>query len=304
MNGLSLTTFHGSRYSQENLPRLIARHTVSRFKFGSKAVTFDPPVEFVVWEVSNRYSSGFKADSEDVRLCRGWCAVEVGPHNLSKTPSAAKMAFERWLLSREHGRDTEGCISETLSTGADEKGEKRISESLKLKIPEWHYDYVLHERVQLMVWGDLPDMIVAEPSKLHIYEIKSDLDSVSRLKRQIISYLGSAHSLTIVCGSKMLPKVEKHLLKLDEDPEMPCKMEEVGLAVWDGEVRLLRKATVIQPHRSAFLLSLRRSDISALGLVKRYGLRGGKWAMLEQLCEQISDEEANRIVCRRIREFK
>ncbi len=56
--------------------------------------------------------------------------------------------------------------------------------------------------------GSVADMLVTN-GDIHIYEIKSKADSLSRIKKQIESYKKHAHRVTIVADSKFIQKLKE-----------------------------------------------------------------------------------------------
>ena len=90
---------------------------------------------------------------------------------------------------------------------------KELSEADKIKI--FLYKKIFRELKQnyiavpeLSLSSAVADMVVVN-GDIHIYEIKSKNDSLSRLEKQLERYRNCAHKVTIVCDEKFIPSLLK-----------------------------------------------------------------------------------------------
>ncbi len=79
---------------------------------------------------------------------------------------------------------------------------------------------------ELSLFSAVADMVVVN-GDIHIYEIKSKNDSLTRLKKQLERYKKCAHKVTVVAD-------EKFISKLLKSPDM----ENVGIISVDSQMRL------------------------------------------------------------------
>ena len=88
-----------------------------------------------------------------------------------------------------------------------------MTEADKIKIvllkkidKEMHTGYIAVPEISLP--GSVADLLVTN-GDIHIYEIKSKSDSLSRLKKQIESYKKHAHRVTVVADTKFIKKLKE-----------------------------------------------------------------------------------------------
>ena len=62
---------------------------------------------------------------------------------------------------------------------------------------------------ELSLFSAVADMVVVN-GDIHIYEIKSKVDSLSRLKAQLLRYKNCADKVTVVADEKFVPKLLEH----------------------------------------------------------------------------------------------
>ncbi|HSW65401.1 MAG TPA: hypothetical protein VLH56_19140 [Dissulfurispiraceae bacterium] len=151
------------------------------------------------------------------------------------------------------------------------------------------------------------DLLVVQPGRLHGYETKSNGDSVTRIPKQVINYLGQCHSLTFIAEHKIAGRVEKCLRRIengwDEGKSYPIHhggypADQIGLIVATAkgtgyEFEVVRRATEIMPENEAFLLSAYGPDLRAHRIVKALKLQNrGKIDQIKAIAAEISQEEA------------
>ena len=172
-------------------------------------------------------------------------------------------------------------------------------------IPERHADCRVAAEKALGQWSKcFADVLVMEPDQLHVYEIKSERDSPSRLKKQLYEYVTYAHAVTLVIGEKLLKRIERALPKACDHAE--CKVEEVGLVVakrvnWWIELETLRPATPWGYTGAMMLMSLHQTELRAHPLCRAAKLNR-KYACVEYLDKVLTPDQASRFLCETMRE--
>ena len=61
-------------------------------------------------------------------------------------------------------------------------------------------------REEMPIWRSIADVLTISDTEIHAYEIKSDVDSLTRLPRQMESYRQTCDRVTLVVGGRHLDK--------------------------------------------------------------------------------------------------
>jgi hypothetical protein len=120
---------------------------------------------------------------------------------------------------------------------------------------------------------------------LHAYEIKSDLDKVSRLKEQLHDYRRTFEYVSVVTTTKMLPEIRKQL-----------GPNEGILLITDNSVKIIRKA---RPNKKILKKNV-LSIFSKTTLAKLMGVSVNKMPLrrLFELAEKTIALEALKVAAR------
>lgn len=151
---------------------------------------------------------------------------------------------------------------------------------------------------ELPVGGSIADFVVIN-GKGVVYEIKTDLDNLSRLDRQIADYYSVFDHVSIVCGSKSLPVVMNRyegspvgVVELTRQQRLSTKKEALSfrnaldvrcmfqMLRWSEREQIMRKLSVDIPHVPAVrryevcLEQLQSVDIDAVHSACLAALKG------------------------------
>jgi hypothetical protein len=160
---------------------------------------------------------------------------------------------------------------------------KKISKEIKqnyIAIPE------------LSLFSAVADIVVVN-GDIHIYEIKSKADSLSRLKSQLLRYKNCADKVTVVADEKFISKLLKH-------PDM----ENIGIVSVNDRTHLkvIREAIAIQMSNKNYMAYWTAVEIKE----SLRGLKGHSKMTSEQAKEKFIDilnsEEIKRVTIYKIKE--
>lgn len=145
---------------------------------------------------------------------------------------------------------------------------------------------------ELSLFSAVADMVVVN-GDIHIYEIKSKVDSLSRLKAQLSRYKNCSDKVTVVADEKFIPKLLEH-------PDM----ENIGIISVNNRMhlRVIREAIATEMSSKNYMAYWTATEIKE----SLRGFKGHSKMTSEQAKERFIDtlnsEEIKRVTIYKIKE--
>jgi hypothetical protein len=178
------------------------------------------------------------------------------------------------------------------------RGKRITADALRFLIPRIHdqpYRHACEISLGSFFISATVDLLIVAPGRLHVYETKSNSDNVSRVKKQIVNYLGESHSLTFIAEDKICDRIDKAIIRAGHECYSPNEIGLVKAQLYGDEYRfeVVRPAKVIMPESEAFLLSAHVDEMKQHPLIKAHPKPKptSKYRLLEYLAAHLSQEE-------------
>jgi len=145
---------------------------------------------------------------------------------------------------------------------------------------------------ELSLFSAVADMVVVN-GDIHIYEIKSKVDSLSRLKAQLSRYKSCADKVTVVADEKFIPQLLDH-------PDM----ENIGIISVNNRIhfKIIKEATVSEMNGKDYMAYWTATEIKE----SLRGFKGHTKMTSEQAKEKfistLNNEEIKKITIYKIKE--